>query len=70
MMQLCEKYSIFIQSGVAMKLVTLIKICLNETYFKVHIRKYLSDSFLIRNVPKIKGCFIVIAFHLGFRICH
>jgi hypothetical protein len=32
-----------------MKLVRLIKMCLNETYSKVHIGKYLSDSFLIQN---------------------
>jgi hypothetical protein len=28
-----------------MKLVRLIKMCLNETYSKVHTGKYLSDSF-------------------------
>jgi hypothetical protein len=32
-----------------MKLVRLIKMCLNETYSKVHIGKYLSDSFPIQN---------------------
>jgi hypothetical protein len=32
-----------------MKLVQLIKICLNETYSKVHIGKHLSDSFPIQN---------------------
>jgi hypothetical protein len=32
-----------------MKLVRLIKMCLNETYSKVHIGKYLSDSFRIQN---------------------
>jgi hypothetical protein len=32
-----------------MKLVTLIKMCLNETYSKVHIGKHLSDSFPIQN---------------------
>jgi hypothetical protein len=32
-----------------MKLVRLIKMCLNETYSKVRIGKYLSDSFPIRN---------------------
>jgi hypothetical protein len=33
-------YSIFNQSGVSMKLVRLIKICLNEKYYKVHVCKY------------------------------
>jgi hypothetical protein len=32
-----------------MKLVRLIKMCLNETYSKVQIGKHLSDSFLIQN---------------------
>jgi hypothetical protein len=32
-----------------MKLVRLIKMCLNETYCKVRIGKHLSDSFLIQN---------------------
>jgi hypothetical protein len=31
-----------------MKLVRLIKMCLNETYSKVHIGKHLSDSFPIQ----------------------
>jgi hypothetical protein len=35
-----------------MKLVRLIKICLNETYSKVHIGKHLSDSFPIQNSLK------------------
>jgi hypothetical protein len=33
-----------------MKLVRLIKMCLNETYGKVRIGKYLSDNFPIENV--------------------
>jgi hypothetical protein len=32
-----------------MKLVRLIKLCINETYSKVHIGKHLSDSFPIKN---------------------
>jgi hypothetical protein len=35
-----------------MKLVMLIKMCLNETYRKVHIGKDLSDNFPIQNDPK------------------
>jgi hypothetical protein len=38
--------------GVPMKLVRLIKMCLNETYSKVRIGKYLSDTFPIQNVLK------------------
>jgi hypothetical protein len=42
-------YNIPIEFGVTMKLFRLIKMCLNETYIKVHIEKHLSDSFLIQN---------------------
>jgi hypothetical protein len=42
-------YSILIEFGVPMKLVRLIKMCLNETFSKVCIGKHLSDSFPIQN---------------------
>jgi sorting nexin-29 len=42
-------YNILIEFGIPMKLVRLIKMCLNETYNKVCIGKYLSDSFPILN---------------------
>jgi hypothetical protein len=42
-------YNIPIESGVPMELVKLIKMCLNETYFKVHRGTYLSDKFPIQN---------------------
>jgi hypothetical protein len=45
-------YSILIEFGVPLKLVRLIKICLNETYSKVHIGKDISDAILIQNGPK------------------
>jgi hypothetical protein len=38
-------YNIFLEFGVPMKLVSLIKMCLNETYSKVRIGKHLSESF-------------------------
>jgi hypothetical protein len=41
-----------IEFGVSMKLVRLIKMCLNETYSKVHIGKHLYDSFPIENGRK------------------
>jgi hypothetical protein len=42
-------YNIVIEFGVPMKLVRLIKMCLNETYSKVRIGKQLCDSFPIQN---------------------
>jgi hypothetical protein len=38
-------YNILIEFGIPMKL----RMCLNETYSKVHIGKHLSDSFLMQN---------------------
>jgi hypothetical protein len=48
-------YNILIAFGVPMKLVRLIKMCLNETYSKDHIGKHLSDNFPIQNGLK-QGC--------------
>ena len=46
----CEVlYNIPIEFGIPMKLVRLIKMCLNETYSGVQIGKHLSDMFAIRN---------------------
>jgi hypothetical protein len=42
-------YNILIEFGIPMKLVRLIKMCLNETYSIACIGKYLSDSFPIQN---------------------
>jgi hypothetical protein len=42
-------YSILIEFGVTMKLVRLIKMCLNETYSEVRIGERLSDNFPIQN---------------------
>jgi hypothetical protein len=42
-------YSIFIEFGVPMKLVKLIKMCLNKTCSKIRIGKCLSDDFPSEN---------------------
>jgi len=42
-------YNFLIEFGIPMKLVRLIKTCLNETYNRVRLSKHLSDIFLIMN---------------------
>jgi hypothetical protein len=46
-------YNILIEFGESMELLRLIKMCLNETYSKVRIGKYLSDTFPIQRGPKL-----------------
>jgi hypothetical protein len=49
-----------------MKLVRLIKMCLNETYKKVCIRKYVSDSFPIQNGLKQGDALSPLFFNFAF----
>jgi hypothetical protein len=42
-------YNILLEYAIPKKLVRLIKMCLNETYSKVRIGKFLSDKFPIQN---------------------
>jgi hypothetical protein len=42
-------YNILIEFGIPLKLVRLIKMCLNETYSRVRVGKHLSDRFHIKN---------------------
>jgi hypothetical protein len=48
-----------------MKLVRLIKMCLNEAYSKVHIGKYLSDNFHIQNGLKEGDVFLLLLFNFA-----
>jgi hypothetical protein len=42
-------YNILLETGIPKKLVRLIKMCLNETYSKVHVGKLLCATFPIQN---------------------
>jgi hypothetical protein len=42
-------YNILLEFCIPKKLVRLLKMCLNETYSKVHVDKFLSDKFPIQN---------------------
>jgi hypothetical protein len=58
-------YSIFIECGVPMKLLRLIKICLNEMCSKVCIGKHLSDNFPIQNGLKQGGALSSLLFNFA-----
>jgi hypothetical protein len=45
-------YNILLTSGIPMKLVRLIKMCVTETYSRVRVGKNLSAIFPIRNSLK------------------
>jgi hypothetical protein len=42
-------YNILIEFGIPMKLVRLVKMCLNKTYSRVRVGKLMSDTFPIKN---------------------
>jgi len=42
-------YKILIGYGIPMKRISLIKMCLNETYSRVKVGKHLFDVFPVRN---------------------
>jgi hypothetical protein len=50
-----------------MKLVTLIKMCLNETYSEVRIGKYLSKKFLIQNGLKQGVALLPLLFNFALK---
>jgi hypothetical protein len=56
-------YSVLIEFRVPMKLVMLIKMCLNETYSKDGIHKHLSDTFPIQNGLKQGGALLLFFFN-------
>ena len=55
-------YNIPIKFGIPMKLVRLIKMCLNEIYSSVREGKNLSDMFLIKNCLKKRDALLQLLF--------
>jgi hypothetical protein len=58
-------YNILIEFGVPMKLVMLIKMCLNQTNSKVRIGKHLSESFLIQKGLKQRDALSPLLFNFA-----
>ena len=63
-------YNILVEFVTPMKLVRLIKVCVNETYISVQVCKHLSDMFPIRNGLKQGDALTPLFFQLCFRVRH
>jgi hypothetical protein len=63
-------YNILLEFGIPKKRVSLIKMCLNETYSKVRIGKLVSDKFPIRNGLKLGNALspLLFSFALDYAI--
>jgi hypothetical protein len=58
-------YFILIEFGVPMKLVRLIKMCLNETYSRVWVGKHLSDILVVMNALKQVDALLQLLFNFA-----
>ena len=58
-------YDNFIEFGIPMNLVRLIKICLNETYNRIRVGKHLSDMFPFRNGLKQEDALSSLLFNIA-----
>jgi len=58
-------YNILVEFVTPMKLVRLIKVCVNETYISVQVGKHLSDMFPIRNGLKQGDALLPLLFNFA-----
>jgi len=58
-------YNILIEFVITMKLVRLIKMCVNETHISVKVGKHLSDMFPIRNGLKQENALLPVLFNFA-----
>jgi len=58
-------FNILIEYGIPMKLLRLIKMCLNETYSRVRVGMHLSDVFPIRNGLKQGDALLPLLFNFA-----
>jgi len=58
-------YNILTEFVIPMKLVSLIKMCLNETYSRVRVGKHLSDMFPLKNDWKQGDALSPLLFHFA-----
>jgi len=63
-------YNILIQFGIRMKLVRLIKMCLNEAYSRVWVGKHLFDMFPSKNGLKLEILYYLCFSTLLYNVCH
>jgi hypothetical protein len=63
-------YSVLMEFGIPMKLVRLIKMCLNKMYSKVCIGRQLSGTFPVQNGLKQGDALSPLLFNFALVICH
>jgi hypothetical protein len=62
-------YNILFEFCIPIKLIRLIKLCLNETYSRVQVGKHLSDMFHIKNGFKQEEALSPLLFNFA-GVCH
>ena len=60
-----DLYNILTEFGNSMKLVRLIKMCLNETYGRIQVGKHLSEMFPSKNGLKEADAFLPLLFNFA-----